>query len=253
MSTCRSRKEVGWGHPNVNRDLKSAVREYGRRSPHYGMFLSAILLLTLVHAFFGQHAALRVLFDIGFFVLMLPAIRLIMAHRRLRWVGIALGAAAALGNVVFLLNTSASTSIARDVLAGTLLVTTTVVVFVDVLRPGAISWNKIMGAISVYLLIGFCFALIYAVLNGIDDGAFAGSVRVLTGGALSPAAPFLYYSFVTLTTLGFGDVLPASPAARTLTWIEAVLGQLYLTVLVARLVGLHIVQSQGRPDDVPRS
>jgi voltage-gated potassium channel Kch len=56
---------------------------------------------------------------------------------------------------------------------------------------------------------------------------------------------FRYFSFMTLTTVGYGDVLPRSDAARTLAALEAVMGQIYLTVLVARLVGLHIVHSHG--------
>ena len=57
-----------------------------------------------------------------------------------------------------------------------------------------------------------------------------------------------YFSFATLTTLGFGDILPRSPAARTLATLEAVTGQIYLTVLIARLVGLHIVHASSRDD-----
>jgi hypothetical protein len=54
---------------------------------------------------------------------------------------------------------------------------------------------------------------------------------------------FLYYSFVTLTTLGYGDITPASSPARSLSTLEAVTGQLYIAILVARLVGLHIVHA----------
>jgi voltage-gated potassium channel Kch len=53
-----------------------------------------------------------------------------------------------------------------------------------------------------------------------------------------------YFSFMTLTTVGYGDIVPHSTAARTLAGLEAVTGQIYLTVLVARLVGLHIVHAQ---------
>jgi hypothetical protein len=52
-----------------------------------------------------------------------------------------------------------------------------------------------------------------------------------------------YFSFITLTTVGYGDIVPHSPAARTLAALEAITGQIYLTVLVARLVGLHIVHA----------
>ena len=58
----------------------------------------------------------------------------------------------------------------------------------------------------------------------------------------------VYFSFVTLTTLGYGDIAPLSQTARTLAWAEALLGQLYLTILVARLVGMHISYS-GRAKD----
>jgi voltage-gated potassium channel Kch len=54
-----------------------------------------------------------------------------------------------------------------------------------------------------------------------------------------------YFSFSTLTTVGYGDIVPRSNAARTLAELEAITGQIYLAVLVARLVGLHIVDSSG--------
>lgn len=67
-----------------------------------------------------------------------------------------------------------------------------------------------------------------------------GQDRALTG------AEMIYYSFVTLTTLGYGDIVPVSPSARSLATLEALTGQLYLTVLVARLVGLQITHSARR-------
>ncbi len=77
-----------------------------------------------------------------------------------------------------------------------------------------------------------------------------GSFRTPEGLSLVPEAvnagreyTFIYYSFVTLTTLGYGEITPASHWSRTLAWTEAVIGQLFLAILVARLVGLHIVHS----------
>jgi hypothetical protein len=58
----------------------------------------------------------------------------------------------------------------------------------------------------------------------------------------------LYFSFVTLTTLGYGDIVPVGNMARTFCWLEAVVGQMYIAVLVARLVGLHIANSSSNPD-----
>jgi hypothetical protein len=56
---------------------------------------------------------------------------------------------------------------------------------------------------------------------------------------------FIYYSFVTMSTLGYGDITPISNSARSLSLLEAVVGQLYIAVLIARLVGMHIAQEQG--------
>jgi len=55
---------------------------------------------------------------------------------------------------------------------------------------------------------------------------------------------FIYYSFVTLTTLGYGDIVPSSELARTVSWLEAVYGQIYLTVLIAQLVALYIIHNK---------
>lgn len=106
----------------------------------------------------------------------------------------------------------------------------------DVLFGGVLDLNRLMGAICVYLLIGVAWAVMYGLLDELTlMPAFtnleaADIDRTLNG--------FLYYSFVTLTTLGYGDIFPVSPIARTLAYMEAAIGQLYLTILVAALVGL---------------
>lgn len=112
----------------------------------------------------------------------------------------------------------------------------TVHILRDVLRAGSVTWDKISGAICAYLLIGVTWGLAYAWIALHDPTAFttaAGPVDVLREPAM------VYYSFVTLTTLGYGDITPVSHAARTLAWLEAAAGQIYLVVLVARLVALH--------------
>jgi voltage-gated potassium channel len=119
----------------------------------------------------------------------------------------------------------------------------------DVLRRGRISANKIYGAICVYLLIGAAWGFAYVILELINPGSFSGLVDTGNFDYAGRAMQMRYFSFATLTTLGFGDILPRSPVARTLSMLEAVMGQIYLTVLIARLVGLHIVQASSRGDD----
>jgi hypothetical protein len=112
----------------------------------------------------------------------------------------------------------------------------------DVLFGGVIDINRLVGAACIYLLSGAMWGIVYFLLNVISPGSFVG----ITGETWSEQLnEFTYHSFVTLTTLGYGDITPAAPVARTLNYLEAVLGQLYLTVLVASLVGIHIANRRS--------
>ena len=105
-----------------------------------------------------------------------------------------------------------------------------------VLSPGAVDLNRIVGALCLFLLLGVLWAILFGLVELFDPAAFSYSAR-LPG---DPLEHFLYYSFITLTTLGYGDITPVHPVARTLAYLEAVTGQLYLAVLIAGLVGRHI-------------
>jgi len=118
-----------------------------------------------------------------------------------------------------------------------------------IVRARRVTAELIFGAVSVYLMMGVGGALLFAVL----DLWSPGSLRMPSsaGSAVDDATRFsavAYYSFVTLTTLGYGDITPVSRLARSLSTMEAVMGQLYLAVLVARVVGLQIAQSTPASD-----
>ncbi len=111
--------------------------------------------------------------------------------------------------------------------------------------------DTVFGGICGYLLIGLVWSSIFSIIEHLTPGAFVIDGVAVSG--LSEPTPgrrtfpqLTYFSFVTLTTLGYGDVAPITPQARTLSWLEAGAGQIYLAVLVARLVGLHIAHSMGR-------
>ena len=124
------------------------------------------------------------------------------------------------------------------------------VVLAGVLRPGKVDGNRLAGAVSVYLLLGLAWTMVYALLVLLNPGAFhlpEDMAPVLDGSPEEYA--FIYYSFVTLTTLGYGDITPISPLARAASWMEAVAGQLYLAILIARLVALQIMdRAEGRSE-----
>jgi hypothetical protein len=103
--------------------------------------------------------------------------------------------------------------------------------------------DHLMAALSAYLLVGVFWGAIYvAVEEGIPGSLLAAGSRFPHGMDLSDG---IYFSFVTLATLGYGDITPVTPIARGLAVFEAVVGQFYLAVLVARLVGLRTVAESG--------
>jgi hypothetical protein len=103
-----------------------------------------------------------------------------------------------------------------------------------VLHPSAITADKLYGAVAVYLMLG-TWAFAYGVMQYFHDGAFTfgGTPRVLQFSEL------IYFSFVVLTSTGFGDILPAVTQARFLVILEVLTGVMYIAILVARLTGIY--------------
>jgi hypothetical protein len=120
----------------------------------------------------------------------------------------------------------------------------------NVWRRTEVRADTIVGGIAVYVLLALAWAVAYELLEFLAPGSF--QVVSGSGGHWGPweVAPgeyprLLFFSVVTLTTLGYGDIVPASGPAAALASFEAVVGPLYLTILIARLVGLHIAGAGG--------
>mgnify|MGYP003856957101 FL=1 len=105
----------------------------------------------------------------------------------------------------------------------------------QVLFTGKIDGNKILGAICLYLLLGLIWAVLYTLLQLDFSNSFQTMQQNKEWFMLFP--DFVYFSFVTMTTLGFGDISPNLPVARFLVYLEAIVGQFYMAILVASLVG----------------
>lgn len=113
---------------------------------------------------------------------------------------------------------------------------TTYRIFMHIIRSRDVTTEILFASISVYLLIGLTWAAAYAIVNIYDPGSFVDR----NGSAVNSGPEFLFFSYITLTAVGYGNIEAISNQARTLASIEALSGQLYLTIMVARLVGLHI-------------
>jgi hypothetical protein len=115
----------------------------------------------------------------------------------------------------------------------------TTVVLMQVNRTGPVTGHRVRGAVAGYLLLGVCCACAYSLINSLIPGAFQMSAADLQSRAVQSDA-FLYFSIVTLTTLGYGDITAVHPVARSVVMMEALLGQLYPAILIARLVTLQM-------------
>jgi voltage-gated potassium channel len=110
----------------------------------------------------------------------------------------------------------------------------------QVLFTGPIDVNRIVGAICIYLLMGLIWALMYLFIAQAVPGAFNGVEQLIWYDNFADVA---YFSFVTLTTLGYGDISPVAPVARFLVYMQAVIGVFYMAILVASLIGVGINES----------
>ena len=117
-------------------------------------------------------------------------------------------------------------------------------ILLRLLRSRVITLSTVLGAVDAYVLIGFTFCWIYVAVYELGGAFFA-------QGGPSNLSDFIYFSLITLTTVGFGDLTAGTQTARSLVAIEAVLGQVMLVTLVARLVGL-MGQEREPPMELPR-
>ena len=125
-------------------------------------------------------------------------------------------------------------------LAGTWLITGITLGWVvarEVFAGGKITYHRIMGAISLYLLVGMTFVALFTFVGLVVPKSFSG---LSFKDNLALASNLNYFSFVTLTTTGYGDIVPVHPIARSLCNLESIIGQLYPATLLARLVSLEV-------------
>lgn len=109
------------------------------------------------------------------------------------------------------------------------------------LRQSQVTADLIKGGICIYLLIAILWSLLYQAIAVLDPQAFLSLPEHRDNN------PFVYFSFITLTSTGFGDIVPINPVAKLLASFEAMFGQLYLAIVIARLVSLYNNQSPPRP------
>lgn len=118
------------------------------------------------------------------------------------------------------------------------------IVVISLLRATDVSLEEVTGAVNVYLIIAFLWANAYQLVERMRPGSFG-----LPQSIADSFPSLVYFSIVTLTTLGYGDISPQTPSARVLVTLEAIVGQIYVPVVVGYLLSLHISRKPSRTED----
>jgi len=206
--------------------------------------LTALLVFLLIYIFFlyplGQIGAFRA-FTTGFWSLILITGAITASRNRIfRTLVFSWG----LLTFVFLwtkyLFPHETLIFVANSLALFFLVLLTVLILNQAFREGEATSHRIMGAVAAYLILGLIWSLAYNLTAFLIPGAFNIQGYSTPGDIESMQPHLLYFSFVTLTTLGYGDIVAVHPMARTLVILEGVTGQLFPAILIARLVSLQV-------------
>jgi Ion channel len=179
-----------------------------------------------------------------FLVLVVLTLIVMLSHRGVAIAVILLGLAAAAASFTFgrewLPITASMVNYSGFILAYAALIW---VVAHALYAPGRITFHRLQGAVVVYLSLAMIFATAFSVVWELIPGAFANLPPAARGP--SEFATMLYFSLATLTTTGYGDIVPLNPFARSLANLESVIGPFYLAITVARLVTLELEDRRG--------
>lgn len=226
------------------------------RRHRYSVLLAAIAILLISAPILREvrPATGTGLSEIGlaavFVVLLLSAIPVVAQKRSTFIIAVLLSGITIVLYLVTLFSDELWIATVRQIFTSAFLTFTFVAILRFVFITRRVTFETICAALCVYLLLGLVWASVYSIVDMIQPGSFLVSFeetddpeRMRFGSRHSSFA--IYYSFVTMSTLGYGDIVPRTPTTRMLAAIQAIIGQLYLTVLIARLVALHIVHSRS--------
>ena len=232
-------------------NYKTAVARYERWQTRWrDPILTALLVLLSLGVFVNiplsrSYDLEAPVFVVGWFLLIISAVLIAARH----WVAIAAILLSSLLTLIAnILRVDEPSTLTICLGAGSLIMFMTAlgwVVSSAVFAPGQVTHHRIQGAVVLYLSIALSFAALYEILLALNPGAISGIAPRGSYPVLGRA--LVYYSLSTLTSTGYGDLLPIHPLARSVSNLEAVIGQLFPATLLARIVTLEM-QARRRTD-----
>jgi len=213
----------------------------------FTVLLMAILLFLTTQPIFSQHDFAENVVSVSISLVLLSALYAFRATR-IYFVFALILIVPSLGGRIALLFTSSPTIEFVSAISSCLFLAVTVIALISRLFiVRSVTLDTISAGICAYLLTAVAFSYAFAVVELRHPSSFSAALFERTAGNVAPLVAslhnFIYYSFVCLTTTGFGDIVPISQGARSLSVMESVFGQLYVAILIARLVSLQVAES----------
>jgi hypothetical protein len=217
----------------------------------YGALMLVLVLHLVLFSFLDHRSAIRWLLDLSILALLGSALHAISGRRWMRgFIIVAGGSVMLLGTASRELDLTAVFPVATSIKT-LLFVVVIVVIFKDVLQRREVDMDAVLGACCVYLLLGLVWESVYAVIEWQIPNSFSLPAGSPAAGPhtdmMSIQAELMYFSLITMTTIGYGDITPVSPPARVLSALQGVVAQLYVAIIIARLVGMELANRQGHP------
>ena len=205
----------------------------------YGWLLASFFVVFLVLPFTHEHPVLA---NAAVSALLIGALSAVSTRRGVLLAALALLAPSLVGKWAGnLTDLPAWMEAASAACQGLFLLHITLWLCKDVFLSESVTRDRLRGSVCVYLLLGMIWASGYQILESLEPGSFVDSRRASS--VSFEAGGLIYFSYVTLSTVGYGDITPTVPSARFFAALEALTGQVYLAIMVARLMGLYLASS----------
>jgi hypothetical protein len=204
----------------------------------FRFLLVAIVSLFVLRPFLEGYARIGLLTDLFFCLILLSGANTFSHRGKGSWTALGIASPAFLLEVISHVSASAPIEIAKRIAFALFLAYVLVIILTHIFTEKEVTEDLITGAVCAYLLIGILWTFVFYFLELGMEGSFS-----LPKDLRHEVGAYLYYSFITMTTVGYGDIVPLTAPARSLAVLEAVMGQLYLAITIARLVGVHASRS----------
>ncbi len=223
--------------------VRPILRTLGRLEGRFGVLFVTLLAAIVVPGFLPSGTVARLFLNIFFNFVLVAGLVTVSDNRLHLTVGLLLVIPAIGINWLGKATDNVGLGMLSSGFGSAFLAFLAVMMILFAARSRRVTLNVLFAAVSAYLLMGLAWAEWYAIVDMLQPGALSFALDPAVSGYEAHVARLnesVYYSFVTMTTLGYGDIAPIAPQARALAMLQAVIGQLYLVVMIARLVALNI-------------